>query len=88
MDGYRILTNGLLIQIFSDTSIAGGIFKLYNLPIGYSTQYNVVGTSNLNNGGLNTVMIYDKTLNGFKWGQGQGGSGWYTGTANFIAIGL
>lgn len=86
--GYIKLRNGLLIQIFSDTSIAGGIFKLYNLPIGYSTQYSVVGTSNLNNGGLNTVMIYDKTLNGFKWGQGQGGSGWYTGTANFIAIGF
>ena len=77
-----------MIQIFSDTSIAGGVFKLYNLPIGYATQYSVVGTSNLNNGGFNTVMIYDKTLNGFKWGQGQGGSGWYTGTADFIAIGF
>lgn len=43
MDGYRILTNGLLIQRANGVANPSGV-TLVNLPIAYTQSYTPVGT--------------------------------------------
>lgn len=89
MDGYRILTNGLLIQAFADTSLAGGAGRFCILPLAYkSNKYKMSSVSLLDNGGLISVVIKEKKSDGFFWGQGQGNTGWFVGVADFITIGF
>ena len=86
---YRILTNGLLIQAFADTSLAGGAGRFCILPLAYkSNKYKMSSVSLLDNGGLISVVIKEKKSDGFFWGQGQGNTGWFVGVADFITIGF
>ena len=87
--GYIKLRNGLLIQAFADTSLAGGAGRFCILPLAYkSNKYKMSSVSLLDNGGLISVVIKEKKSDGFFWGQGQGNTGWFVGVADFITIGF
>ena len=87
--GYIKYRNGLLIQAFADTSLAGGAGRFCILPLAYkSNKYKMSSVSLLDNGGLISVVIKEKKSDGFFWGQGQGNTGWFVGVADFITIGF